>query len=205
VTGTISYSRKLTDAIQVGINGKLIYESIPRATASSFACDAGLQYHNLVQIEGLSLGLVIKNIGTNLKYTGTGLLKEATEKELGYEDFRTRETASDQLPATVELGLSYQRNLTTQNQVLIAATFQNNNVESDHWKMGIEYSFDDFIFLRTGYLYIQDIPRENVLYTFSAGLGIHYPLGDTDLSFDYAYRDSKYFTGNNLFSLMIGF
>jgi hypothetical protein len=205
ITGAVSYSRKLTDAIQVGVNGKLIYESIPRATASAFAFDAGLQYHRLAQIEGLSLGLVIKNIGTNLKYSGTGLLKEATETELGYEDYRTRETASDQLPSTVELGLSYQRKLTTQNQVLIATTFQNNNVESDHWKMGVEYAYNNFIFLRTGYLYVQDIPRENVLYTFSAGLGIHYPLGGTDLTFDYAYRDSQYFTGNSLFSLMIGF
>ncbi len=205
VTGTITYSRILTDVIQVGVNGKLIYESIPRASASAFAFDAGLQYHGFFHIEGLSLGLVIKNIGTNMQYSGTGLLKEATERELGYEDFRSRDTASDQLPSTVELGLSYQRNFSTMNQVVVAATFQNNNFESDHWKVGAEYSYNDFVFLRSGYLFTQEINRADVLYTFSAGLGIHTKVSSTNLTFDYAYRDSQYFDGNNLFSLTIGF
>jgi hypothetical protein len=205
VTGIITYSRMLTDVIQVGVGGKLIYESIPRASASAFAFDAGLQYHGFFQIEGLSLGLVIKNIGTNLQYSGTGLLKEATERELGFEDFRSRETASDQLPSTVELGLSYRRTFSTMSQVMVAGTFQSNNFESDNWKVGVEYSYNNFVFLRTGYLFTQKTSKADVLYTFSAGLGIAYRVGGTDLTFDYAYRDSQYFNGNNLFSMMIGF
>ncbi len=205
ITGTITYSRMLTDVIQVGVNGKLIYESIPRASASAFAFDAGLQYHGLLQIEGLSLGLVIKNIGTNLQYSGSGLLKEATERELGFEDFRSRETASDQLPSTVEMGLTYRRTFAVLNQVNIAGTFQNNNFESDHWKVGVEYVYNNFVFLRGGYLYTQQTSSDDLLYTFTAGLGICYTVGGTDLTFDYAFRDSQYFDGNNLFSLMIGF
>jgi hypothetical protein len=205
VTGTVSYSRRLTDVIQVGVNGKLIYESIPRASATAFAFDAGLQYHGLVHIEGLSLGLVVKDIGSNLQYSGTGLSKEATETELGYKDFRYRETASDQLPSTVELGLSYRRNFSTMSQVVISGTFQNNNFNSDNWKVGAEYSYNKFVFLRSGYLYTQDASRDDLLYTFSAGFGIHTTVGGTDLTLDYAFRDSHYFNGNNLFSLMIGF
>ncbi len=205
ITGTITYSRMLTDVIQVGVNGKLIYESIPRASASAFAFDAGLQYHGLLQIEGLSLGLVIKNIGTNLQYSGSGLLKEATERELGFEDFRSRETASDQLPSTVEMGLTYRRTFAVLNQLNIAGTFQNNNFESDHWKVGVEYVYNNFFFLRGGYLYTQQTSSDDLLYTFTAGLGICYTVGGTDLTFDYAFRDSQYFDGNNLFSLMIGF
>ncbi|MCK5452869.1 MAG: PorV/PorQ family protein [Calditrichia bacterium] len=205
VTAVITYSRMLTDVIQVGVNGKLIHESIPRVSASAFAFDAGLQYHGLFQVKGLSLGLVIKNIGTNMQYSGTGLLKEATETELGFEDFRSRETASDQLPSTVELGLSYGRNFSTMNQVIVAGTFQNNNFESDHWKVGTEYTYNNLVFLRMGYLFTQETSRDDLLYTFSAGLGIHTKVGGTDLTFDYAFRDSQYFNGNNLFSLMIGF
>jgi hypothetical protein len=69
----------------------------------------------------------------------------------------------------------------------------------------VEYSYNNFVFLRSGYLFTQKTSKTDVLYTFSAGLGIAYTVGGTDLTFDYAFRDSQYFSGNNLFSLMIGF
>ena len=37
-----SYARKLTDRISVGLTGKLVYESIPRASATALAFDFGL-------------------------------------------------------------------------------------------------------------------------------------------------------------------
>jgi hypothetical protein len=200
----LTYSRMLTDAILVGVTGKLINESIPRASASAFAFDIGLQYHGLGQINGLNLGLVVRNIGSNMTYSGSALLVRSLN-DLGIADFRDRPTASNQLPATVELGLSYNRSINEQNNLIVAGIFQNNNFENDQYKFGVEYNYNQLVFLRGGYLYTQKTDSKDVLYRFTAGLGLHYNVGGTDLTFDYAFRDSQYFDGNNLFSLTIGF
>jgi len=50
----LTYSAQLTNVIQVGVTGKLISESIDRASASAFAIDAGIQYHDLAGFKGLS-------------------------------------------------------------------------------------------------------------------------------------------------------
>lgn len=204
-TAALTYSRRLTDAIAVGFTGKLIYESIPRASASAFAFDMGIQYKNLGQINGLNIGLVVKNIGTNMRYSGSGLLAQATEEGSSYQDFRSRQASSDQLPSTVELGLSYQRNIAENSNLIVSGTFQNNNFDNDRIKIGAEYMFNDLIALRGGYLFNQNVESADALYRFTLGVGLHYNLAGTDLTLDYAYRDSQYFDGNNLFSLQIGF
>lgn len=205
VTTGLTYSRMLTDAILVGATGKLVYESIPRAAASAFAFDIGIQYRNLGQIQGLNLGLAVKNIGTNMQYSGSGLLGQATEAGASFQDFRARQSSSDQLPSNVQLGLSYQRSFAENNTVTLSSIFQNNNLDNDLFRFGGEYGYSDLVFLRAGYLLHQNTASENQLYTFTVGLGLHYKVGGTDLTFDYAFRDSQYFDGNNLFSLRIGF
>lgn len=205
VTTGLTYSRMLTDAILVGATGKLVYESIPRASASAFAFDIGIQYRNLGQIQGLNLGLAVKNIGTNMQYSGSGLLGQATEVGTSFQDFRARQSSDDQLPANVQLGLSYQRSFAENNTVTVSSIFQNNNLDNDLFRFGGEYGYSDLIFLRAGYLLHQNTESDAQLYTFTAGLGLHYKVGGTDLTFDYAFRDSQYFDGNNLFSLRIGF
>ncbi len=201
----VTYARRLTDAIRVGVTGKVIYESIPRASASAFAVDMGIQYENLGHINGLSIGLVVKNIGTNMKYSGSGLLNQAQEQNSSFYDFRSREASSDQLPSTVELGLTYRRNITETSDLVLAGVFQNNNFDNDRYKFGLEYVFNDLIALRGGYQFNQGVELENTLYGLTLGLGLHLKVGGSSLWFDYTYRDSQYFNGNNLFSFQVGF
>lgn len=205
VTTGLTYGRMLTDAIQVGVTGKIVYESIPRAAATAFAFDAGIQYHGLGGINGLSIGVVVKNIGTNMQYTGSALLTQATAEGSNQSGFLSRETSSDQLPALIELGVGYKRNIAEKSDLLLTGNFQNNNFGNDNYKFGAEYTYSDLFALRGGYILYNNIDTENVLYRFTLGAGLHYKLGGTDLTFDYAFRDSQYFDGNNLFSLKIGF
>lgn len=197
ITVGLTFSRRLTDAIQVGLTGKLINEGISRASASAFAFDIGIQYHNLGGLSGVSMGLAVKNIGTGIQYSGSGLLDPTTLRDLP--------TMSNQLPATVELGLGYKRNLNETNSVLLSGNFENNNFGVDAYKLGGEYMYTDLIAIRGGYNFLEKLDKEDVLYRWTAGLGIHYTLSNTDLTLNYAYRDSQYFNGNNLFELIIGF
>jgi hypothetical protein len=205
VTAGLTYSRFLTDAIQVGATGKLIYESIPRATASAFAFDIGIQYHGIGNIQGLSVGLVVKNIGTNMKYGGSGLLGQANEVNALFQDFRSRQAASNELPANVQLGLSYKRDIAENSELTVSGIFQNNNLQEDEYTLGGEYGYDNLIFLRGGYLFANNINSDAQLYTYTLGAGLHYKVSGTDLTFDYCYRDVQYWDGNNLFSIQIGF
>ncbi len=200
LTGTVTYSRKLTDAIQVGFSGKFVSERVPRANGSAFAVDVGIQYHELGGISGLSMGLAVKNIGTDMQYSGSAFLQKDVQG-----NFRDIPTASFQLPATVELGVGYKRNINEQNSVILNGNFVNNNFGNDNYKVGAEYNYNDLIALRGGYLFAQNTNSDDQLYTFTLGVGLHYKFGNTDLAFDYAFRDSQYFDGNNLFQLTIGF
>ena len=199
----LTYSNKLTSTINVGITTKLIYESAPRVSATAVAFDIGLQYKNLAGLKGVSFGVVIKNIGSNMQYRGTGLMQEV--KVNGRNEFMRRGAASDQLPASMELGLSYNYKVMEDNNIILSGVFKNNNVQNDEFRFGMEYNYKNFIMLRGGYLYMVNTPAEDVVYSFSLGAGLQYKFGNTMLGIDYAFRNVQYFDASNMFTLHIGF
>ncbi len=209
-TAGLTYSRKLTDAIQFGITGKVISESIPRASATAFAFDAGIQYHQLGGLDGVSFGITVKNIGTDMEYTGSGLLTQGSNVSTSpsggvRSEFVERTATSNQLPANFEIGLGYRRSISEENHVTIAGLFDSQNFANDMFKFGGEYMYSDLMALRGGLLFEQETDSEDQLYRFTLGAGLHYSFGKTDVTFDYAFRDSQYFDGNNMFSIRIAF
>ena len=64
----VTYANSFSDRSFFGVTGKIVYESIPRATASALALDIGVQYTGLAGVDGLGLGLVLNNIGTDMHY-----------------------------------------------------------------------------------------------------------------------------------------
>jgi hypothetical protein len=205
VTTGLTYARMLTDRIQVGLNGKLIYESVPRASATAFAFDIGLQYRDLGNISGVDFGVVVKNVGTDLQYSGSAFTTSAFETGVTQSQFFNRIPSSDELPAMIELGVSYRNTIAENNNLIVAGVFENYNLGKDQFRFGAEYMFKELLALRGGYIMVNNAKSEDVEYSFTAGVGLHYNLNNVDFGFDYTYRDSQYFDGNNLFSLTFGF
>ncbi|UCF65532.1 MAG: PorV/PorQ family protein [bacterium] len=205
VTTGLTYSRLLTDRIQVGLTGNLIYEGIPRASATAFAFDIGLQYRDLGSLPGFDFGVVVKNIGTELSYGGSAFTTEVPIAGQAETQFVNRLPSSDELPAKFELGVSYRRTVAEDNNLIFAGVFENYNVGNDQFKFGLEYMFRDLIALRGGYLLMNDVETEEQLNRFTLGVGLHYQFNQVDFGFDYTYRDSQYFDGENLFALTFGF
>ncbi|MGD9897983.1 MAG: PorV/PorQ family protein [Calditrichaceae bacterium] len=201
----LTYANKLTETIRVGFTGKMIYESIPRAEATSFAFDIGIQYMNLAGLDGVSFAVVAKNIGQNMSYEGSGFLYAVQDPVTDRTDYVTRETSSDQLPASLEFGVAYTYKLMERNTLLISGDFANNNIDNDELKLGVEYSYNNFVALRGGYINKINVAAEDEDFDFSFGAGINYKLGNTMLSLDYAFRNSEYFDANNMFTLKVGF
>lgn len=201
----LTYAKQLTNSIGFGITTKLIHESIPRASANAVAFDLGIQYKGLGGIEGVAFGIAVKNIGSNLQYGGSGFLNMADEDGATYEDFRTREIASADLPATVEFGLGYTKNVMEGAEVTFSSVFMNHNYGYDQIKFGGEYLYNDMIALRAGYTNSIDMPTDAAIHSFSLGAGFNYKVGTTTIGVDYVFRPAEYFDAENMFALRVGF
>jgi outer membrane protein W len=204
VTVGLSYARVLTEYVNVGLTVKVINETIDRASASAVAFDIGLQYTNPGGVEGVNFGVAIKNIGTNLTYEGSGLGSNYLDPN-GKEFFLNTPAASNELPTSIELGLSYTGRVNEDNSVLVTSKFQSNNFQNDALQLGVEYNYTDFLFARGGYNYGLEVDSEDQLYDFALGAGIKTQLGDVAFVFDYAYRNSRYFDGSNVFTFELYF
>ena len=102
----LTYANAFSDRANFGVTAKVVYESIPRASASAFAFDIGVQYTGFAGMDGLGLALVLNNIGTDMHYDGSGMTSTA-QGDNGISDFYNLESSYDKLPSTYNMSLSY--------------------------------------------------------------------------------------------------
>ncbi len=214
--GTLAYSKRLTDRISFGVNFNIVHESWAQVGATGFAFDAGVQYRDLFRFTGLSLGIVVKNIGFPMKYDGSGLWVEAVVPgtERGITWYKV-EAAEFEMPSVVELGLSYRYTIGENNYFMGSFAFQNNNFAYDEYRFGFEYSFREVLYLRVGYLLSPesgrwipspDVTTPNIFQNFTFGAGVNLDnIAGLSLEADYAFVPVKYFGSNHVISLRVGF
>lgn len=209
VTVAIAYGRSLTDAIAVGLTGKIISEKIDRVGASGFAFDFGIQYNQLIGVQGLELGVAVKNIGPQMKYDGSALYRPAISTDGRRPEQRyLSEAASFELPSVIEIGLSYDGKIENNIAYNVNGTFTNNNLYLDEYKVGAEVGFlleSVELFGRVGMGFVPQAEENTNIFGESFGLGIHWNAPGIDVTVDYAYRSVEFFDGNNVFSIKFGF
>ncbi len=204
----LTYSSFLTDRIKAGVNFNFISETIQNTSATGFALDAGIQYDGLAGIEGLMLGVVMKNFGSKMQFTGADLQRDATESgsDRGTQTYRI-EAEPFELPSQIDIGLAYKASFNDNFTSIFSSSFQNNNFLNDHYKFGLELSYDEMLFLRGGYTLANErtnVGADDNIFgpSFGAGFVIK---GDVDIIFDYAYRTVDYFDDNQVFGLKVAF
>jgi hypothetical protein len=177
----LSYAQQLTDRFSTGITAKYIYESLWNSKqvtiinsngeeetyntyASLFLFDFGMLYNT--GFRSILLGVSVQNFGPQVKFA-----KEAYPAPL---NFRVGASAniigSDALLFPIE-----------KNRLTLAYDIFHPNDYAQQMHVGLEYSFSELLFLRTGYKWNYD----NEKLTF--GGGIQYGIDGYDLSFDYSY------------------
>lgn len=215
VTVGATYSRLLAENISVGVTANLISERIERVGATGFAFNAGVQYSNLGGIGGLNIGVAMKNIGPQMKFDGPALNRFATTPE-GRQGYYKVDAGSFELPSTIEIGASYMNKFAEDNSITLMSLFQNNNFSDDEYKVGLEYGFRNMFFVRGGYDLAENTKDENLttatgadettyIYGGTFGVGVNYDAADITIGVDYAYRAVKFFTGNHVISVRLGF
>lgn len=205
LTAGLSYAKVITDRVSVGVNAKVISETILDANATGFAVDFGVQYRFN---NNLTLGAAVKNIGTNMAYSGSNLQVSTRipgtlpgSRDGSFEVV----TESFQIPSYFELAVGYAYDINEQNMIQIASTFRNNNALEDQMKFGLEYGFNKNFFLRAGYDLLLENTEQNT-FGFTAGAGVSYQLSDgINVVLDYAFREVKEFpTANHIFTVKLG-
>ncbi len=205
----LTYSKRLTDRISIGTNFNVISENIDRASATGFSFDFGVQYANLFDVPGFAVGVVVKNLGPSMTFSGNGLYVRANDQNASRgPTFYQFDASSAELPSEIGIGLSYRKQFNEQNSVMVSGTFQNNNFTYDDYKIGLEYNFKELFYVRAGYLASFQSTDEtpNIWQNYTLGVGVNTKeFSSIDLSVDYAYVPAKYFDANNVFSLRFGF
>ncbi len=201
----LTYSKMITDRVSAGASFQFINEGIMDVGASGWAIDFGIQYRFA---PNFSLGVAVKNIGGNMRYTGEDLKAklEVPDAALGggkaiYEI----DTEPFQIPSYFELSLGYTLEFNEDNDLSFGGLFRNNNTYEDQVRGGIEYNFMKTLYLRGGYVYQWD-NTDLATYNWSVGAGINFNIGSSlNLVFDYAFRNVENFPADNhVFTLLLG-
>lgn len=201
----LTYSKLITDRVSVGVNLKLISESIMNTSATGFAVDFGVQY---AFTKDFHIGVVVNNVGANMKYSGPDL-QVKTVVPGTYPGSTTAAydavTEEFQIPSYYELSLAYKFHLDNANGLALGGVFRNNNNLEDEMRFGLEYDYSKMFYLRAGYSLLMENAGD-AIYTYTVGAGINMKLMDAlNARFDYAFRPVNEFpTDNHVFTLMLG-
>ncbi len=195
VVAGASFARELTANVSFGTTVNFISENIFEASATGFAFDVGFIYRP--RWHGLAVGMVIKNYGPTMRFSGKGM---NTVDEDGHQV--AAESSAFDLPASINIGVSYDMVNEGMNYAAVSTNFRSNNYSEDLWQGGVEYVYNEMFSLRAGYNFSE---QDEYLYGASFGAGLTYPLGDTKLTFDYSWTETDVFDANQYFTLKMAF
>jgi hypothetical protein len=207
----LTYSRALTDRIRAGVTAQFVTEDQYRVSASSAVFDIGVQYQGLAGLRGLSLGVTLRHLGGNMQYAGPGLTRLANEVDSKRDPQLLRvEAAGFSLPTSLDLSVAYAQHFGDIHALTVAGAFENNNFLADQYRLGVEYGFKNFFFLRGSYNlagagFDDAFGQSAYQYGAAFGAGVNYDAGDLSIGVDYAYRDMVTFDGNHVITVNLGF
>ena len=209
VTIGATFARQFTDAISAGATFKLISEQMHRVSGKGMAIDFGLQYNGIAGIEGVKLGVAVKNMGPEMTFDGPGLLRQAiAENGRRPEQFYQSKAASWQLPTSIEIGLAYSSDLSPELSYNINSGFSANSLHLDSYRFAGEaiYTVGSVVLAgRAGFDLLDAGEDDGEIFGPTFGFGFGWNAQNIDITIDYAYRTVDFFNNNNMFTVRFGF
>lgn len=173
----LTLSQRLTDLFSYGVTAKWIRESTAGLETNTAVLDLGIFYR--VGTTGIQMAVAVRNFG--LDGSPSGDLDRVVLDGDGIETESDFESITP--PTTFLLGFSYNLFATNpMNDLLVAAQLNNPNDNVENWNVGLEYTWNHLLVLRTGYRF-----GVNGYTIPSAGIGIRVPVFGPELRFDYGY------------------
>lgn len=176
------YAKKISEKLIVGGSVKILksYLFNDGYSASAFALDMGTLYK---VSESLTFGVTLKDLGTDLKYIS--------------ESFN--------LPTSISAGVTGTEFITENQQILWVLQGSKYSDSDEIYSMGIEYSYNNLLFIRSGYKHNSGNKFSMNNENFSFGAGFNFRISGYDIKTDYSYTNYKWLTGVHRISLQTGF
>ena len=180
VSMQLTFAGQLTDQFTFGITAKYVNLGFADVASSGIAVDVGTQYDT--GIEGIRFGFSVHNLGTDHAYEGEGLadrkarndLANSLPNDLQYTAFRFS------LPLTFRVGFAKEVISSDMNRLDVAFDFIASSDVPEQYVLGLEYVWNDFVYVRGGYLLGHD------QLGLAGGLGLNYNSGGFNGSLDYS-------------------
>ncbi len=198
-----SFARQLTDRIVAGATVKLLSEDIDQANATGLALDAGMTY--TVGETGLRFGVALKNFGPSMSYSGNGLIQQvrlpgtpanATTQAV------TIEAAGFELPAILNFGVTYTRQLAQDVSLGVLGNFRSNSFAQDQFSGGLELGLRNILYVRGAYEWQNDMDQ-TAFEGWSVGAGLNFEFSGRAASFDYSYTGAEFFDAVQMFTVNV--
>lgn len=201
----ISYAKRLTDRFALGGTVKVIAEDLAGFNERTVAFDIGTLYHT--GFRELSLGMSVSNFGPDLNF-GT------EEDGAGNTIF---EGQSFPLPITFSFGVSVDVMNKDNSKLIVAGQMVQPNDNLRYETIGVEYSWNDAVFLRGGFKIDEendDVVDENnnsiddangFAETFSAGAGLKASFQGFMGQFDVSWAKQSNLNDLVRFSILLSF
>jgi hypothetical protein len=156
----LSYARYFTDKFSAGGTASWMHMGLADRSVNSFVFDFGLLYR--IGIRGMKLGMAVQNIGSQVNF----------------------DNRDSKLPTVFKVGLSVDAYRVGPHSLLAVGEFAHPSDNAEHQNVGVEYSYNSFVFLRSGYNLNYDSE------TFAAGAGISlHTSQSTSIDADYSFVD----------------
>lgn len=206
----IGYSYTYANKISVGALLRLVGESTSSVSAFGAAIDAGVQYVSGAR-DNFKLGIALKNIGTPMKFRGSGLdiRVPAPDGNPSYEITVSQRAQGYELPSLLNLGISYDFYLSNSLFIRGMTSYTSNAFSLDQVGLGAELYFKELVVLRGGYMIEvggSTIEEKNIYNGPCAGFTFNVPLSKHNknkLALDYSYRSTYVFRGSHNFGVRI--
>ena len=193
----LSYGRRLTDRLSLGATAKVVTEGLSDAKTTWTAVDVGTQFNT--GIYGLTLGAAVLNVGPAAEATGTAIKRQVDTDNFSNQRTEIQfATQSTELPTMFRfsvgmdlLGRSGSLFSTNPKHKLVAEAAFSDAIDTNlQFAGGLEYSFNNLVFLRGGKRFFNDdrATGSTGTYGLSGGAGVRLPLGaQRAIRFDYGY------------------
>jgi len=199
----LNYSRFLTENFSIGFNAKYINESIWNMSATGFAIDVGTLY-KIPVLNELRIAASVSNFGTKMQLAGRDVT-EIVPAGAGGGNFVNSNLELDKfdLPLLFRFGISADVIKEGTSRLTAAVDAIHPNDHTEYINSGLEYAWNEIIFIRAGYNSIFEEDSEKGL-TF--GFGLNYRIVDMiKVKLDYAYQDFGRLTEVHYFSVGVNF
>lgn len=197
--------------MSAGINVTYVNEALSNIRASAVGFDAGVQYTNGKR-DNLHIGIALRNIGTNLRFSGDGFNFNGSTPDFSKELTVSSRSEKFALPSQLNIGVAYdfyldeekaKENEMPKHRFTPMFSFISNAFNSDWLGLGAEYSFQEKFMLRAAYRYEKDnfdkTTSTTVYSGLSAGLTLQTKINKNEnastVALDYAFKPTRIANG----------